>query len=39
MKKLLWKKFGSYLVVGESNKFKLTDSIIRSFYNRENKIL
>ena len=30
---------GSYLVVGESNKFKLTDSIIRSFYNRENKIL
>ena len=30
---------GSYLVVGESNKFKLTDSIIRSFNNRGNKIL
>ena len=30
---------GSYLVVGESNKFKLTDSIIRSFNNRKNKIL
>ena len=30
---------GSYLVVGESNKFKLTDSIIRSFHNRGNKIL
>ena len=30
---------GSYLVVGESNKFKLTDGIIRSFNNRKNKIL
>jgi len=30
---------GSYLVVGESNKFKLTDSIIRSFNNRKNNIL